>query len=105
MADEATFIKEADKTLKYLLETLEPQADERGFDVEETAEGITVDFADNKQLLITKHLVSLQLWVSSPLSGASHYLLKDGDWHNTRGGKTLTELVLEDAAKLAEASS
>ena len=101
--DEAAFTSEADKTLKSLLEVLERKSAEGDFDLEETAEGITIEFADGRQMLVTKHSISKQLWVSSPLSGASHYQFKDGVWHNTRGGKTLTDLVMEDTATLAAA--
>ena len=97
--DEALFLQEAQKTLKSLLESLEQIAGD--FDVEESPEGLTVDFADGKQLLVTKHSVSKQLWVSSPISGASHYHLTEGSWQNTRGGGgKLEELVLGDTAKL-----
>jgi len=97
--DETLFLQEAHKTLKTLLESLEEA--EGDFDVEESPEGLTVDFADGKQLLVTKHSASKQLWVSSPISGASHYTLADGSWQNTRGEGILEDLVLGDVAKIS----
>lgn len=102
--EEAAFINEADKALKSLLTDLEPRADREGFDVEETGEGVTVDFADGRQLLVTRHLATKQLWVSSPLSGASHYRFGNGSWQNTRGGDNLVATVMADIAALAKTS-
>jgi frataxin len=90
--DESTFEREAGRTLQRLAERLE-DAD------------LEVDMAGSVLTLVTgggtfvlnKHAPLRQLWLSSPVSGASHYDLEPaGTWRSTRGPATLTSTLAAD---------
>jgi frataxin len=56
---------------------------------------LTVELEDGRQYVLNKHAPTKQVWLSSPISGASHYLFDEvsASWKNTRGGDDLTALL------------
>ena len=46
---------------------------------------LTIETEDGRSFVINKHGPNQQIWLSSPISGASHYDHKDGRWIATRG--------------------
>jgi frataxin len=64
---------------------------------------LTVEVEGTGVFVLNKHAPLRQLWLSSPVSGASHYThdAATGAWRSTRGGDDLAttlEAELEDAA-------
>jgi len=64
---------------------------------------LTIELPDGGQYVINKNAASQELWVSSPLSGAAHYVYcgETGGWNSTRGGGAL---VTGLAAELGQAT-
>jgi frataxin-like iron-binding protein CyaY len=52
--------------------------------------------ASSQVWLFSVHHTLQQLWLASPVSGAWHYTLEAGQWHNTRGRASLAEIVAQE---------
>jgi frataxin len=97
--DESRFHKIADATLARLAEALEA-ADP--LDVELQGGILTIALADGRQYVLNKHAPNRQLWLASPISGASHYAADaEGRWIGTRGQGDLAALLGRELAPLA----
>jgi frataxin len=59
---------------------------------------LTVELEDGRQYVLNKHAPTKQIWLSSPVSGASHYVFDESSvsWKNTRGGDDLLALLNEE---------
>jgi len=93
------FHQHADKLLLSLMEALED------FDTIEVdlIDGIlTIGLEYGREIVINKHEPTEQIWLSSPLSGASHfaYTQDDDEWNNTRGGESFTKKMSDELVKL-----
>jgi CyaY protein len=100
--NETEFHRLADATLNALFATME-EADNSGALEVEYLEGImTLEFDSGKQIIISKHMPSRQIWVSSPLSGGLHfsYHPQQQDWR-TASGQELLPLLSQDIEKLS----
>jgi len=100
--DESTFQTIADRTLLAYQQAIE---DALGDSLEiDLREGIlTLELDSGAKYVINKHAPNRQIWMSSPVSGASHYAYdpERRQWVSTRGGGTLAETL---AAELARAT-
>lgn len=71
--DDSMFHAEADSMLEHLVNAIE-EADEDGVvDAELQGGVLTITLEDGKEFVINKHLPTQQIWVSSPVSGASYF--------------------------------
>ncbi len=86
--DDSRFSQLAGNLLSDLFAKIEAVGDEaeEPLDVDFDGEVMTIDLADGRQYVINKHMASRQIWLSSPVSGASHYRFDDATerWVNTR---------------------
>ena len=58
---------------------------------------LTIELATGGQYVINKHAPNRQIWLSSPVSGASHFGHEPGrGWISTRGGAVLHELLAQE---------
>lgn len=91
--DESAFETLADDTLADLVETIEESlGDVLDADLQEGI--LTIELDGGGEYVINKHLAMRQLWVSSPASGATHFIF-DGDvWVSTRDAKTILGALL-----------
>jgi len=84
----------AEKTLERLFNALDEAI---GGDSDVDLEGgiLTIELEDGRQYIINKHTASLEIWVSSPVSGAAHYAYQpDAEtWISTRGGADFYETL------------
>lgn len=100
--DESNFHELADAQLETIEEALE-NADEEGLLDVELSEGVlTISFPEEDgEFVINKHGPSRQIWVASPLSGASHfhYDVDVNDWVEADEERGLLEFL---AAELDE---
>lgn len=100
--DQSAFETKADQTLRAILVRIE---DALADHVEADLRGgiLTIEFEDGRQYVLNRHGATRQLWLSSPVSGASHYDHDEatGTWRSTRGHGSLTALL---AAELAAAT-
>ena len=76
------FQKNADKTIAHICDIYELR-DNLNVDMENDI--LTIETSSGKYV-INKHAPTMQIWVSSPLSGAHHFFYSEGDdsWINTR---------------------
>ncbi|MBF0246892.1 MAG: iron donor protein CyaY [Alphaproteobacteria bacterium] len=99
--DAAEFETLAEETLENLFDSVE---DMLGLDEDaDFAHGIlNIELGDGRKYVINKNSASQEIWVSSPVSGASHYAFDadSGDWLNTRGGGNLVETLSTELSRL-----
>lgn len=99
--DESAFETVADATLHGLFETLEERLGD-ALDADLQGGILTVALESGGQYVINKHAPNRQIWMSSPKSGASHYVYDPAArrWVGTRDGRDL-KTVLADELKAA----
>lgn len=104
--DETTFETLAEATLRRWSEAIEDSASDM-VDSELNGGVLTLDMEDGSgTFVLSKHAPLRQLWLSSPLSGASHYQY-DGEqrrWISTRDGRDLAEVLAADLTRAAGTS-
>jgi frataxin len=100
--DEREFETLAEQTLRAFMARIEDSLD---VDVDLRGGILTIELDDGRQYVLNKHAPNRQLWLSSPLSGASHYGHDPatGGWRSTRGGPPLAELLAAELAQLTGA--
>lgn len=59
---------------------------------------LTLD--SGQQIIINRHLASEELWMSSPISGGSHYKPHSDEWLDTKSNESFTETLNKDLAVL-----
>ncbi len=99
--NETEFDMIADKVLARCLDRIEETL---GGDLDVDLEGgvLTVELDSGAVYVINKHAPNKQIWMSSPMSGASHfnYDADGGLWRATRSDDVLNELLAAELYKL-----
>jgi len=99
MTDQSQFENAADDTLEHFMDVID---DILGDVLEVDFEGgmLTIELESGGQYIINKHNPSRQIWMSSPVSGASHFDLdtESGAWVNTRGAGKLSDMLSDELA-------
>ncbi len=97
----ADFLEVAEETLKNIANAIEEADSSFELDVDATGDSLNIEFPDGSKYLINIHGSSSEIWVSSPLSGASHfgYDEDDGTWKDS-SENDLFELVTEELEDL-----
>lgn len=103
--DESTFETVSKALLERWSDVIEAGGAE-SVDVELQPGVLTIEVEGTGIFVLNKHGPLRQMWLSSPVSGASHYEhdAATGAWRSTRGGDDLAttlEAELEDAAGMA----
>lgn len=84
----------AQKTLHDIFEQID---DALGDVIDVDLEGgiVTIELASGAQYVINKQAPKCEIWMSSPLSGARHFLFDDqhNAWVDTRSGDSLYDLL------------
>ncbi len=89
-----TFDSHAHAFLESLAETLEEQLPDD--DIDFASDILTIIRADGRQYVINKHAPTQQIWLSSPNSGAWHFVWEQGQWRDTRQQQALTTLLMQE---------
>lgn len=99
--DERAFETLADRTLQHLFAQIDAELGDVA-DVDLRGGILTVALDDGRQYVINKHAANRQIWMSSPVSGASHYEhdAVSGGWRSTRGGEPLAPRLSQELAEL-----
>lgn len=94
--DERAFEAAAERMLKDIEGALEDEP--FGIEVERQGSILTIENENDVTFLLNKHAPLRQLWLSSPVSGASHYDYEPetGNWVCTRGGGSLDNVLSTD---------
>jgi len=107
--DEQQFEALAGRTLERWAEVIEDNAED--FDVDCDGSVLTIELEDGRIFIVNRHRPLKELWLSSPISGASHYKWrgpKDGDddgsdgvWIATKSDDQLHTLLSQELSALA----
>jgi len=97
--DDSAFESLAEATLQRLAAQIEAALDD--VDVELRGGILTLELDDGRQYVINKHTPNRQIWLSSPVSGAAHFVHdgQAGVWRSTRSEAVLHQVL---AAELSE---
>lgn len=90
----------SEEMLNKISEALEPYDKDGALEVELQGGILSIDLPSGKQLLLSKHLASKQLWLSSPLSGGLHFSCSGKAWL-LEGGRTLPQVLSQELKSLA----
>ncbi len=89
------FQKQATQTLDAIADAVENTLGD-AYSVDWAGEILTLEDVDGKQYVFNKHAPTEQLWLSSPVSGAWHFVWKNDAWVSTRGTTTLDNILEEE---------
>lgn len=95
--EEHAFEGLASATLARLAERIEDAIGDDA-DVDLRAGILTIELPDGAQFVVNKHGPNRQIWLSSPVSGASHYVWNGAAWLSTRGPQRLETTLAEELA-------
>lgn len=84
-----------------LLSRLADVAEEAGLDSEISGNVLTIEMEDGRHFIVNGNAPLRQIWLASPVSGASHYQSQDDGetWLSTRGGDNLLDVLAADVKK------
>jgi len=97
--DERVFEGLASDTLARLAERIEDGLADA--DVELRGGVLTIELGDGAQFVVNKHAPNRQIWMSSPISGASHFAWSGAAWISTRGPQRLEPMLASELAQLS----
>lgn len=97
--DESRFAALADDMLERIADAVDEAL---GDEIDAELQGgiLTLTLEAGGQYVINKHAPNRQIWMSSPLSGATHFGHDDGKWVSTRDASVTLDGLL--AAELNE---
>ena len=96
--DESAFEALADETLQRCMDHIDDALGDR-LDVDLEGGILTIELESGGQYVINKHAPNRQVWLSSPVSGASHFEFDGKTWVSTRDPATvLTRLLADELA-------
>lgn len=101
------FTEIAQKTLSALADHLDQEISDYA-SIDLSQDSMTIEFDDRRVLLITLHNTLSQLWVSSPISGGTHFLYdaQKGMWISTKDQSLdLLHFLEQDLIQLTANSS
>lgn len=81
------------KALKYLSDLCDSLED--SYDADYANDNLVIQHTSG-QFLLNYHGTMDQIWLSSPLSGAHHFIYKNGQWLCTRTSNTIDAILKED---------
>lgn len=99
--NEAEFHKRADAALRLIEGTLEAADEDGAIDVEYQGGILTITLPTGKQFIVSKHAPSMQLWLSSPVSGGLHFSPAEGKHWKVEDGRTLEDVLTTELFDLA----
>ena len=102
ITDGEIFENIAEKTLNMLLDRIDDALGD-AFDVDLNGGILIIELENRAQYVINKNAPNYEIWMSSPLSGASHYFLDDDleTWVDTRSGDKFFEKLSQELSQCA----
>lgn len=97
MDNDTEFLAQANAKIEALDEYLSEHCDE--LSTLRNGNVLTVDLDDGQQVVLNIQTPMHEIWLASRFGGL-HFQFKDGDWRDTRSGKTLDETVVEVLTRL-----
>lgn len=101
MLSESEFQTLATQTLEAILEEIEANDEQMQVDIELSDSGLEMELESGQQYVLSKHTPMRQLWLSSPVSGGTHYDYYDEtqEWQS-QSGVSLTFMLQEELRQL-----
>ena len=92
----------AENTLNILLDRIDDVLGDE-FDVDLNGGILNIELENGSQYVINKNAPNYEIWMSSPLSGASHYYLEDDlkTWLDTRSGHNFFDKLAQELSQSA----
>lgn len=78
--EDTKFKQLADETIQNLSDSIEDADKDYQLDVDLLDGILNIELPDGGQYVINRHDASMQIWLSSPISGASHFSYNEGQW-------------------------
>lgn len=102
--DEQEFVALAGRTLERWAEVIDDNAED--FDVDCDGSVLTIELEDGRIFIVNRHRPLKQIWLSSPISGASHHGWNEaeGAWVATKSDDRLHTLLSQELTTLAGAT-
>lgn len=97
------FIKLAEKTLENIFNTIEAADADYHLDCDLLDGVLQIELEDGGIYVINKHEAAKEIWMSSPVSSASHFKYKDGKWL-TSNGNNLHRMLKNELLQKANVS-
>ena len=94
------FLEVAEEALQNIAKAIEEADSGFELDVDATGDSLNIEFPDGSKYLINIHASSSEIWVSSPLSGASHFAYDDDETWKDSNDNDLRELITEELEEL-----
>lgn len=91
--DESGFATLADRVLEDLGDAIDDALGDE-IDVDLHAGILTLALSDGGQYIINKHAPNREIWMSSPVSGATHFAWRDERWVSTRDSTQVLHALL-----------
>ena len=91
--DESRFTALADQVLEHLCDTVDDVLGDV-VDADLHAGILTLSLSGGGQYIINKHAPNREIWMSSPVGGATHFTFADGQWVSTRDASVELHAVL-----------
>lgn len=103
MLEESQFHCLADAYLEAIADEIESKDEHALIDVDIEENVLTLTLPSGEQYVISKHLPSQQVWLSSPVSGGLHFSYNEEDsaWELDNGQK-LSHLLAEELQEATE---
>lgn len=99
---ETEYLKLVAQAFQKIMDVLE-HADSAGdIDVEESAEVISIELENGKQFIVNRHIPTRQIWLSSPKSGAHHFVYDSVSEKWKTATNELIETIKTDIRELAD---
>jgi iron donor protein CyaY len=98
--DEASYHRISEDSINALLVQLETLDEDGAIEVEYQGGIITIEVPSGKQLVISKHTASQQIWLASPVSGGLHFAYNGSRWA-LPDGRTLSQVISQELQALA----
>ena len=95
---ENEFLNLWDEFQQEFIEKLENEEYGQFEDYEDNAETVTIESLSGTVMVLSRHSGNKEIWLSSPISGPSHFRYENGEWLN-KHDRELRELLIEDFEK------
>ncbi|MBC8269950.1 MAG: iron donor protein CyaY [Rhodospirillaceae bacterium] len=100
--DSKTFETKAGKTLHDIFEQIDDALGDI-MDVDFEAGIVNIELENGSQYVINKQAPNLEIWLSSPVSGAKHFYFDEqqDSWIDTRTGEKLYDLLSNEMTSVS----
>ncbi len=97
------FLHIAEETMQRISSAIEEADSNFDLEVDINGDSISIEFQDGSKYLINIHGSTKEIWVSSPVSGGSHFSYYEDSWKDS-ADNDLYELITEELEELGGVS-